>query len=188
MDESSQKLGTLMWTHRAELYNFALSLCRDRTRSQDFVQQAYLQAWKARDRFVLGTSMRSWLFNIIHNLYRMDLRQRTVNRTTEDVDGMFAAKMASLETPLDYLVLQDIWVAWEKLPAGQRQTLELVMLQGYDYAEAAAELRCSPETIKTRVHRARATLKILLDYRPQVRSEVVAEFVAHMLWEDEDVL
>src|SRR5512144_1799551 len=58
------------------LYRTALRLSRNRADAEDLVQDTYLKAFRAADRFEPGTNMRAWLFTILHNTARNRFRDR----------------------------------------------------------------------------------------------------------------
>src|SRR6201982_1099117 len=51
----------------ASLYRAALRLTRVPADAEDLVQETYLKAFRAADRFEPGTNLRAWLFTILHN-------------------------------------------------------------------------------------------------------------------------
>src|SRR2546423_12663216 len=71
------------------LYRAALRLTRVPADAEDLVQETYLKAFRAADRFQPGTNLRAWLFTILHNTARNRARDRardTVARETERGD------------------------------------------------------------------------------------------------------
>ncbi len=71
------------------LYRTARRLSRDRADAEDLVQDTYLKAFRAADRFEPGTNLRAWLFTILHNTARNRFRDRardTVAINSEVVD------------------------------------------------------------------------------------------------------
>ena len=52
------------------LYRAALRLTRVPADAEDLVQETYLKAFRAVDRFEPGTNLRAWLFTILHNTAR----------------------------------------------------------------------------------------------------------------------
>jgi RNA polymerase sigma-70 factor, ECF subfamily len=48
---------------------FAVSLCGNRDRADDLVQETLLRAWSKSDRFQAGTNLNAWLFTILRNNY-----------------------------------------------------------------------------------------------------------------------
>src|SRR3954466_11110646 len=66
------------------LYRTALRLSRDRADAEDLVQDTYLKAFRAADRFEPGTNLRAWLFTILHNTARNRFRDRSRDAVTVD--------------------------------------------------------------------------------------------------------
>ena len=52
------------------LYRTALRLTHEPADAEDLVQETYLKAFRAADRFQPGTNLRAWLFTILHNSAR----------------------------------------------------------------------------------------------------------------------
>ncbi len=70
------------------LYGTALRLARDADRAQDLVQDTYLKAFRARDRFAAGTNLKAWLFTILHNTWRNRRRDQARSRVEFDSDAV----------------------------------------------------------------------------------------------------
>src|SRR5712671_4955595 len=71
------------------LYRTALRLTRRPADADDLVQETYLKAFRAADRFEPGTNLRAWLFTILHNTASNRFRDRardTVSIDSEVVD------------------------------------------------------------------------------------------------------
>jgi len=142
---------------------FAISLCGDRERAYDLVQETLLKAWSHLESFQAGTNLRAWLFTILRNHYFSECRQR--HHWGEDPDGQ---KLNALSVPAgqdSYLDLQDFRRALNLVPVEQREALILVGAAGFSYEEAAAIARCAVGTIKSRVNRARSRLAELLNLK-----------------------
>ena len=58
------------------LYRTALRLTRVPADAEDLVQETYLRAFRAADRFEPGTNLKAWLYTILHNAARNRLRDR----------------------------------------------------------------------------------------------------------------
>src|ERR1043166_10306219 len=76
------------------LYRTALRLTRDAADAEDLVQDTYLKAFRAADRFQPGTNLRAWLFTILHNTARNRARDRA--RDTVAVDSEIVDRAADL--------------------------------------------------------------------------------------------
>src|SRR5437016_7743978 len=68
------------------LYRAALRLTRVPADAEDLVQDTYLKAFRAADRFEPGTNLRAWLFTILHNTARNRLRDRARDNVSVDSD------------------------------------------------------------------------------------------------------
>src|SRR5438876_10417438 len=66
------------------LYRAALRLTRVPADAEDLVQDTYLKAFRAADRFQAGTNLRAWLFTILHNTARNRARDRARDTVTAD--------------------------------------------------------------------------------------------------------
>src|SRR5437660_3712471 len=77
------------------LYRTALRLTHDPSDAEDLVQDTYLKAFRAADRFEPGTNLRAWLFTILHNTARNRARDRARETVTADSETVERAA----ETP-----------------------------------------------------------------------------------------
>lgn len=143
---------------------FAISLCGNRDRADDLVQEALVKAWNHLDSFEQGTNLKAWLFTILRNAYFSELRK--TKREIADSDGQFAARQAVPAEQQSHLDLVDLNNALSKLPADQREALILVGAEGFSYEDAAGICGCAVGTVKSRVNRARSKLAELLSHEP----------------------
>src|SRR5881396_164070 len=74
------------------LYRAALRLTRVPADAEDLVQDTYLKAFRAADRFEPGTNLRAWLFTILHNTARNRVRDR--GRDTVVINSEFVDRAA----------------------------------------------------------------------------------------------
>ncbi len=139
---------------------FGVSLCGDRDRADDLVQETLFKAWNHIDSFKEGTNLKAWLFTILRNTYFSERRKR--KREVEDADGKYAARLASAPEQHGHMDIKDFHAALVQLPADQREALILVGAAGFSYEEAAEISDCAVGTIKSRVNRARTRLADML--------------------------
>src|SRR5258705_9119088 len=85
------------------LYRTALRLTRNPADAEDLVQDTYLKAFRAADRFEPGTNLRAWLFTILHNTARNRARDRAREAVTVDSETvervMDVPSSGTAETP-----------------------------------------------------------------------------------------
>ena len=139
---------------------FARSLCNDPTQADDLAQEALAKAWKARDSFEPGTSIKAWTFMILRNQFYSEKRRswRTAPLDVEMAENTLLAN----DDPTIPMELLELRQALAKLPDDQREALILVGAGGMAYEEAAKVCECAVGTIKSRVSRARRALETLL--------------------------
>ena len=154
------------------LYRTALRLTRDPADAEDLVQDTYLKAFRAADRFAPGTNLRAWLFTILHNTARnrardrareaVDVDSEAVERSGETHSAVAGGGAAPLETP-ETLLLRDALApelreAIDELPAAFRQAVWLRDVEEFSYAEIAAMLEIPIGTVMSRISRGRRLL------------------------------
>lgn len=143
---------------------FARGLCGRPDYADDLVQEALLKAWRARDSFRPGTSMRSWTFVILRNVFLSEARR---NRFRGDYDPDAAERLLSRAADQeDGLHLGDLRSAMMQLSPERREALLLVGAGGFSYEEAAEIAQCAIGTMKSRVARARRALEDLMQGEP----------------------
>ena len=135
---------------------FGVSLCGDKERADDLVQETLFKAWNHLDSFKEGTNLKAWLFTILRNTYFSERRKR--RREVEDADGSYAARLSTHPAQHGHMEMQDFRAALVQLPDDQREALILVGAAGFSYEEAAEISGCAVGTIKSRVNRARTRL------------------------------
>ena len=147
--------------HLPSLRAFAMSLCRNSAQADDLVQDTIVKAWTNIDKFKVGTNLRAWLFTILRNTFYS--ARRKAGREVADVDGVFAANLATKPDHDGRLAFKDFEKAFAELPDEQREALILVGASGFSYEEAAEMCGCAVGTIKSRANRGRVKLAELMN-------------------------
>lgn len=151
------------------LYRTALRLTRVPADAEDLVQETYLKAFRAADRFEPGTNLRAWLFTILHNTARNRARDRAREGLTVDSDAVDqAADVPSygLSSPVptpEALLLREsltpeLQAAVDELPEAFRQAVWLRDVEEFSYAEIAEMLNIPAGTVMSRISRGRRML------------------------------
>jgi RNA polymerase sigma-70 factor (ECF subfamily) len=152
------------------LRRYARALTHDVDKADDLVQDCLERAVRKRFLWRPTGSLRAWLFTMLLNIHRNDLRRQKRERAA------FAPRMPEIEPAApaaqpSRLALAETARALDELPGEQREALLLVVLEGMSYAEAAKVLRIPLGTLMSRLARARATLKSLAEAEaPRLRS------------------
>jgi RNA polymerase sigma-70 factor (ECF subfamily) len=145
--------------HAGELYGFALRSLEDPELAEDAVQDTFLRAWRAGDRFdpELG-SLRTWLFAILRNVI-IDLGRARAARPR------VGAELPELgHEPFEEILLTwQVEEALRRIGEQHRRALVETYLRGRSHAEVAGELGVPEGTIKSRVYYGLRALKNALE-------------------------
>ena len=149
--------------HRAVLHGIALKLCKGASAAaDDLVQDTYVRALRARDRYENRGITRTWLVVILHNLFIDRCRRTKRARLTELVDIHVLAAPDPIAPPAWADVTpSQVGAAVARLSKELRGVFEL-HIAGASYDEIAAQLRIPKNTVGTRLLRARRKLKAAL--------------------------
>lgn len=148
--------------HIPALRRYARALLRNQDAADDLVQDCLERAlgrWHLRRR---DASPRAWLFTILHNLYLNDVRQR--HRRGPHVEYQEAVEHASADVDGERsLIVRDALHALNTLPEDQRALLLLIAVEDFSYQEAANLFSVPIGTIMSRLSRARANLRTMIE-------------------------
>lgn len=142
--------------HGTVLLRFALAALRDRGLAEDCVQEAFLRAWRSRDRFdpEVG-SLRTWLFAILRNVIADAIRAIQRLPHLEGAERL-EEHPALVADPWERLGLAE---AIETLSPEHREVIEAVHVQGLDYAELSARTGVAVGTLRSRAFYALRQLR-----------------------------
>lgn len=145
------------------LRRFALSLAGSAVEADDLVQTACERALRARDQWVPGTRLDSWVFRIMQNLWIDAIRKRKTEGVTQAIDGTFDIEGEDGRVVTEAAVtLDEVRSAMNGLPDEQRTVLLLVCADERSYQETADTLGVPIGTVMSRLARARRNLAATL--------------------------
>ncbi|MCY9786638.1 RNA polymerase sigma factor SigM [Nocardiopsis sp. EMB25] len=161
-----QAFGVLVHRHRERLWAVSVRMMGDPEEASDALQDAFLSAFRAADRFRGEAQVSTWLHRIVVNACHDRLRRRKVRPATptedDTLDVMSNERLGRLGGPPDHASQTesrlDVQAALERLPLDQRLALTLVDMLGYRVEEAARILDVAAGTVKSRCARGRAKL------------------------------
>lgn len=153
------------------LRRYARALTHDPDRADDLVQDSLERAIRKRGLWRPSGSVRSWMFRILLNVYRNDLRRQRRSLAPLSLETIPGGDPAGLDVQPGRLALAETARAMQALPLEQREVLLLVAVEEMKYAEAAAILSIPIGTLMSRLARARSTLRDLTQTgTPRLRS------------------
>lgn len=145
--------------HATELYGFAVRSLGDSGLAEEAVQETFLRAWRAGDRFdpQIG-SLRTWLFAILRNVV-IDLGRARAARPAVADGGI----EPSVEPLGEALLAWQVEEAMQRIGEQHRRVLIETYYRGRPYAEVAAELGVPEGTVKSRVYYGLRALRVVLE-------------------------
>jgi RNA polymerase sigma-70 factor (ECF subfamily) len=144
------------------LRRYARALLRDASRADDLVQDTLVRALAKQHLWQPDTNLQAWLFTLMHNLYVNDVRRSVRDGAMVNVEDVSATLIATTD-PTAFRQLREVEDAIARLPDEQREVVLLIGLEGIRYDQAAAILRIPIGTVRSRLSRARDTLRKLFD-------------------------
>lgn len=155
----------LVERYTRRLHDLARRMLRDPHEAEDVVQHAFVNAWRAIDRFDTERPFRNWMLRIASNLCRNRLaargrRQELPPRGGDDPLPEVEAPPASAGAPL---APGRVRLAIEALPERYRLPVILHYVQDLPLRDVAEITGAPVATVKTWLHRGRAALRALLE-------------------------
>src|SRR5712692_11015671 len=169
--------------HRAELTAYCYRMLGSPFDAEDAVQDAFVRAWRSRDRFEGRSAMRSWLYRIATNVCLDMLKGKERRARPMDLGPASEPIEANLNVPAEITWLEPIPLhliapgrdpaevavanesirlafvaALQHLPARQRAVLILREVLDWQAAEVAELLGTSVASVNSALQRARATM------------------------------
>jgi RNA polymerase sigma-70 factor (ECF subfamily) len=159
-----QAFGDLVARHRDRMWAVALRTMHDPEEANDAVQDAFISAFRAADRFRSESAVTTWLHRIVVNACLDRIRRRQVRLTEPLPEEGPRQPAVPGDAYADRELAMDIEQALGTLPPDQRAAIVLVDVEGYSVADAAVSLSVAEGTIKSRCARGRAKLAVLLGH------------------------
>ncbi len=160
----------------SSLYSAALRMTRNAADAEDLVQETYLKAYRAYERFEAGTNLKAWMYRILTNSYINDYRKKQRRPDESDIDdvedlylyrriGGLAGSTLGRSAEDELMELfgdAEVKEALEDLPEHYRLPVLLADVEGFSYKEIAEILDVPIGTVMSRLHRGRKQLQKLL--------------------------
>jgi RNA polymerase sigma-70 factor (ECF subfamily) len=162
----------LVRQHGERMLAVARRFLRTMEDSADAVQDAFLSAFRSLDGFEGNSALGTWLHRIVVNVCLMKLRSRSRTREVriDELLPTFKEPDHTLEQLTQSETHAQVRACIDRLPDPHREVLVLRDLEELDTEQTAQRLGINPGAVKTRLHRARAALRTLLE--PVVLGEV----------------
>jgi RNA polymerase sigma-70 factor (ECF subfamily) len=161
---------SIMQANNRRLYRLARGILRNNSEAEDVVQETYVRAFTHLDGFRGDSSLATWLARIAMNEALGRLRRQ---RPSVDLNALAPGALeaqiiqfplsAPSEDPEKSMAQREIQAvvehAIDELPDAFRIVFITRVIEGMNVEETAEILGLKPETVKTRLHRARTMLR-----------------------------
>ncbi len=147
---------------KAPLFRYLNSRVRDRSRTEDLLQQTFLQIHRSRHTYQPGRSARAWAFGVARNVLLMDRRQRTLKADREL--PLEQAPATHNAPPTQEMADRDLLEkALQVLSTDQAEAFLLHEIHGFTFPEIGGILGIRSGTAKVRAFRASRALQAELE-------------------------
>lgn len=163
----------LVTDHQRMVYQLALHLLGDPQEALDLSQEVFLKVFRTLPQFRGQSTLRTWIYRIVVN--QASNRQRWWRRrrrsqqvAIEEHTAVHGELPDAHEFSMPDRVLQQhetadrVWKALDELPFEHRAVIVLREIDGLSYEEIATSLDVAVGTVKSRLARARETLRLAL--------------------------
>ncbi|MCB2108011.1 MAG: RNA polymerase sigma factor [Rhodobacteraceae bacterium] len=144
-----------------DLNRFARSLTRNEDDAHDLVQDCVERALKKRALFQDGTSLKSWLFTLMRNLFVSQKRRQAVDRKYL-AQVNHDAWHVQPSNQMAHVFLNETLKAVRSLPVHEQQALIVLGLNDEDQQLIARKTGEPVGTLKSRLSRGRTHLRSTL--------------------------
>jgi RNA polymerase sigma-70 factor (ECF subfamily) len=172
---NSAAYAVLVGLYQEVAFRAAYLIVRDAAAAEDVVQEAFVRAHRELGRFREGEPFRPWLLRIVSNLALNEVRSRGRKL---GLLQRFGALRREDETPSPEVPLVEseqartVWSAINRLGEDDRLVLYLRYFLELDEREMAAVLERPAGTVKSRLHRASARLRTVIEEEfPELRED-----------------
>ncbi len=152
--------------YKDALVNYLTRMTRCRDRAEDYAQETFVRVFRTADRYREQGQLSGYLFRIATNLLRSDERRAGRWR---GLSPLYAASRRDKEPSaqerrlLSEEATNRVTRALAALPLLYRAPLVLREIEGWTYAQIAEALACREGTVKSRINRGKARLRVELE-------------------------
>jgi RNA polymerase sigma-70 factor (ECF subfamily) len=163
----AEAFDALVVRHSPVVYRIVRRLCSDAAEAEAITQEAFLRAWEGMGRFRTGQPFRPWLVQIAVNAARDAIKKARpldfADLPEDETLGVAADEPGPEERMEESEALAQLATAVQALPAAYRMIIALRYDAEMSYEDIARTLKLPLNTVRTRLHRAKARLRERLE-------------------------
>jgi RNA polymerase sigma-70 factor (ECF subfamily) len=169
LEGNEDAFAKLFHAHRTMIYSICFRMTSNTAEAEDLTQDAFLQVFRKLGTFRGDSALSTWLYRVAVNSVLMHFRKKGLRRVSleEPANEETGAPKREhgkaddrLSTSVDRIALTR---AMEELPVGYRTIFLMHEVKGYEHHEIAHLLRCSVGTSKSQLHKAKISMRKMLD-------------------------
>lgn len=142
------------------LFRAAYLLCRDESDARDLVQETFLQALKSIKKFKAKSTLYTWLYGILLNVFRNHVRKKRFLPLSSEISSNDSDSTVRVESRLDQeRVFSRIFKLIHSLSSVHREVLILRYYEDMKIKEIAEITGVSQGTVKSRLYYATSFLR-----------------------------
>ncbi|WP_164908532.1 sigma-70 family RNA polymerase sigma factor [Halobacillus litoralis] len=173
--QAEKRLEMWIQEYGHDLKWLAYSYVKDYSTAEDITQETFIKAYQKYSTFKQESLIKTWLYKITINLCKDHLKSSYMKRVVRKGAELFRSIPSSKETPEEFLLQKDEDEALLgqvlKLEDKYREIIILYYFEEFDIKDLAQVLNTSPNTVKTRLRRARQLLQERLTAEGSSQSE-----------------
>jgi RNA polymerase sigma-70 factor (ECF subfamily) len=148
--------------HKEKVRNLVYLTLGSADNVDDLSQEVFIKVYRKLDHFQGKSKFTTWLYRITVNHCKDELRKRKVRRVFEVFDRNVHEDLRSTNGAEHFDTRERVRMALSRLPEKLRIPVVLKDIEGFGYNEIAEMLGCELGTVKSRIFRARESLKTML--------------------------
>lgn len=159
MENAEKRFEVMVNALSADIYRYALWLCRNRTMAEDLVQETFMRAWRSLDSLRDEKKAKSWLMTTLRREHARQFERYQPRFEDVELDGITDGTIDG-GTSTEIRTLRQAIVS---LPDKYREPLVLQVIGGYSGEEIAQMLDLPRATVMTHLFRARQKLRKIME-------------------------
>jgi len=157
--------------HYDALCFYAVKIISDHDEAEEVVQNTFVNVWNKKEQLEVKGSLKSYLFQSVHNACLNILKHKKVEREYESYQLQVAENIDHSDDLVSAELKEEIERALQTLPGKRRKIFLMNRMEGFRYKEIAEKMGLSIKTVENQIGRA---LK-------QLRGEL-SEFLSLLIW------
>lgn len=167
-DGDRSAVDALVVRYQPIVYRFGFKMCGNVEDARDVLQETLLAMARSLDGFRADSSLSTWLYTIARRFcMKKRRRRRSAPASEESLDALHAERLDDLVAPTrnpeqalaGREMLAAVNAAIASLEPAQREVLVLRDVEGLSAAEVGEVLGLGVEAVKSRLHRARLSIR-----------------------------